>query len=364
MTESIALFDMDGTLCDYESAQRNAKSKRNLVKDMKTVEWWANMPRFQLGFDVWDLAGKLGYRRMLLTKGPRRIPNAWTGKKLWVDMQLGRETDLTITHDKSLFYGRILVDDWPSYIRSWLKYRPRGLVIMPANNANKNFTHPQVIRYDGTNFEEVKQAMKKAMKKSLIRVGILGGAFDPPHLGHLKMAEAVIDHGLVDEVWFMPCNRHMFGKSLQSFDIRAELCRSMVENRPNLKVSDYEKVRNLSGSTWELMTSINEEPFAMGIMEFSYIIGLDNAIEIRSWKNHAKLIENVPFIVVGRKGAHEPTYQWYRQEPHQYLKDKTIPQVSSTQIRGLLREGGETEGLLDENVLMTILLDHIYQEDI
>lgn len=179
--DKIALFDLDGTLCDYEGAlktsmeqlqspgeiyagipRKNAPAyitaRRKLI--CSNSEWWATLPKFKLGFDMWDLAEKLGFRRMILTQGPRLFPVAWIGKKLWIDRNLGQDTDITITRDKGLVYGKVLVDDWPEYIREWLKWRPRGLVIMPANNANIEYKHPQVIRYDGSNYEEVKCAMK------------------------------------------------------------------------------------------------------------------------------------------------------------------------------------------------------------
>jgi len=47
------------------------------------------------------------------------------------------------------------------YVERWLSWRDRGLVIMPANEGNKNFSHPQVIRYDGSNLEVVKKAMER-----------------------------------------------------------------------------------------------------------------------------------------------------------------------------------------------------------
>lgn len=58
-----------------------------------------------------------------------------------------------------LRYGAVLVDDWPEYIRRWLENRPRGLVIMPAHEHNAGFNHPNVVRYDGTNKDEVKARM-------------------------------------------------------------------------------------------------------------------------------------------------------------------------------------------------------------
>jgi hypothetical protein len=48
---------------------------------------------------------------VILTQGPRRNANAWTGKKLWIDRNLGPDTDVTITRDKGLVYGKVLVDD-------------------------------------------------------------------------------------------------------------------------------------------------------------------------------------------------------------------------------------------------------------
>lgn len=182
--ERIALFDMDGTLCDYDGglklsmahlqspeepvfkgvprddAPAYLKCRADIIR--ANPEWWANLPRFKLGFDIWGLAEELGYRRMILTQGPKRNASAWTGKKLWIDRNLGQDTEITITRDKGLVYGKVLVDDWPEYIHRWLEWRPRGLVIMPASEANRNYFHPQVIRYDGKNLSLVRDAMEKA----------------------------------------------------------------------------------------------------------------------------------------------------------------------------------------------------------
>lgn len=175
--EKIALFDMDGTLCDYElgleqsmlelqspdeppysgvprdDAPEYLRARANIIR--QDPEWWARLPKFKLGMDVWHIAETLGYRRMVLTQGPKRNPNAWTGKKLWIDRNLGWDIEITITRDKGLVYGKILVDDWPEYILKWLEWRPRGFVIMPASKANATFEHPQVLRYDGTDTYKV-----------------------------------------------------------------------------------------------------------------------------------------------------------------------------------------------------------------
>lgn len=179
--DNIALFDMDGTLCDYEKGllkklneinspsepliqsltycekTPHIEARRRLITS--SIDFWKDLPKLQLGFDILDIAKNLGYRIMVLTQGPKDKPHAWSGKKIWIDNNIGEDTDITITRDKGLVYGKMLVDDYPEYIEKWLEWRPRGLVIMPASNQNRSYVHKQVIRYDGSNIEEIRNAM-------------------------------------------------------------------------------------------------------------------------------------------------------------------------------------------------------------
>ena len=135
--EDVALFDMDGTLCDYEKSllekleefrSPNEPIWNSPVKDdapeyikrradmiRHSEEWWTNLPKLQLGWDVLGIAKELGYKIMILTQGPKANPFSWSGKKMWIDKHLGQDVDLTITRDKGLVYGRVLVDDFPKY---------------------------------------------------------------------------------------------------------------------------------------------------------------------------------------------------------------------------------------------------------
>ncbi len=184
--EQIALFDMDGTLCDHDGALfeeleklRSPQEEKvyslqdkihpeyiiNRAKIIREKEsWWENMPKFQLGWDILKIAKKEGFKIMILTQGPKTNPASWAGKMKWVAKNLPG-TDVTMTRNKGLVYGKILVDDYPEYIERWLKNRPRGLVIMPANKNNLTFKHPNVIRYDGKNLVEIKKAFKAVKKR-------------------------------------------------------------------------------------------------------------------------------------------------------------------------------------------------------
>lgn len=178
-SDKIALFDLDDTLADYSGQLLKdlqliasehepppvlyadihyLEARRHMITSQ--VGWWLRLKKLQLGWDILEVAKEIGYSISVLTKGPKSKHAAWSEKLEWCNRYLSDYIDgVTITHDKGLVYGAVLVDDWPDYIDKWLEHRPRGLVIMPAHELNAVFSHPNVVRYTGTNIEEVKARM-------------------------------------------------------------------------------------------------------------------------------------------------------------------------------------------------------------
>ena len=169
---------MDGTLCDYqgtlkeklefllgEEASIHDPKYKNLVDLIKSTDgFWRNLPIIESGMHVVNLLTIHGFQVNILTKGPYRTVSAWTEKVEWCRKHLP-DIPVTITEDKSLTYGKILFDDWPPYCRGWIKYRPRGLVLMPAYHYNEEFAKEfptQVVRVTGDNWDEVEAAIKRA----------------------------------------------------------------------------------------------------------------------------------------------------------------------------------------------------------
>ena len=169
----VILFDLDGTLCDYEGQlcsdleQMRSPDEPVITRDnihaahwepwiearihaiKRQPDWWIALPRFQLGWDILAMAEPL-FAIHILTKGPSTFMDAWRQKGEWVRRNMFMPVCIHVTEEKRGCYGRVLVDDYTDYVTNWLKDRPRGLVVMPANAGNKNFAHPNVIRYDGS----------------------------------------------------------------------------------------------------------------------------------------------------------------------------------------------------------------------
>lgn len=179
----IALFDMDGSLADYEGAmfrdlealrspgepvitgenlwelEKHTHLRERMALIKRQPEWWLNLAPIPAGMTVLRLCEQLGFEVHILTKGPKKHSNAWDEKVRWCQRYIEADVDIHVTSDKGLVYGKLLYDDYPAYMQRWLRHRPRGLGIMPVTPHNQDFTHPNVVKWDGTNIEEVTRAI-------------------------------------------------------------------------------------------------------------------------------------------------------------------------------------------------------------
>jgi len=186
----VALIDLDGTVADYDGemdrnlrllkgpneehftgwddAPPHIEARRNLIK--RQPGFWRSLPRLELGFHIVEELRNLGFMLHVLTKGPKATVAAWSEKAAWCQENLS-DAFVTVTQDKSLVYGRILVDDYPPYFEAWLKVRPRGLVVCVAHEWNGEYArggtkeHPNVFRYNGSNRDELRTALTLAYNR-------------------------------------------------------------------------------------------------------------------------------------------------------------------------------------------------------
>jgi hypothetical protein len=185
----VFLFDLDGSLADYDgalradlermhgpaepslpAAVRDAWAEPHLRARMDAVVarpgWWAGLPPLAGGMAVYRLAERMGFDCQVLTKGPRAHPRAWAEKVEWCQRHLGPAVDVHVVSDKGLVYGVALYDDHPAYAGAWLRHRPRGLVVMPTTESNRDFRHPNLVRFDGTDLGAVERAMAAVMRRT------------------------------------------------------------------------------------------------------------------------------------------------------------------------------------------------------
>jgi nicotinate-nucleotide adenylyltransferase len=168
-----------------------------------------------------------------------------------------------------------------------------------------------------------------------MRVAIYGGSFNPPHVSHQLAALYVLETQPVDELWFVPCFKHPFEKTLEPFEDRLEMCRrAAAPLGPRARVSDVEA--RLGGESRTLRTVTELQRENPGV-ELHLVVGADLVGELPSWYGARQLEQLVRFIVVGRTGYPG--------------SGPAMPEVSSSEVRDRLRRGEPVESLMPRSVL-------------
>ena len=132
------------------------------------------------------------------------------------------------------------------------------------------------------------------------RIGILGGTFNPVHLGHLAAAEEVRVRLKLDRVLFIPAflPPHK-DEDLPSAVQRLEMVRLAISSNQHFKVSDLEIKRGGRSYTIDTITELRQNhPGA----ELYFVTGLDSFLEIRTWKDWERLLSLCTFVVLSREG--------------------------------------------------------------
>ena len=147
------------------------------------------------------------------------------------------------------------------------------------------------------------------------QIGILGGMFDPPHYGHIFAARSVKEKFGLDEVWLVPNFKPAHKTGFSSYENRLELVRLFVECMKSaeapefewLKVSDIEtRLKTKFSWTVDLVDLLKiENPE----VDFSLIIGTDELLALKTWKDIDSLLQEIRIIVIARKGYKKPTLE-------------------------------------------------------
>lgn len=191
-------------------------------------------------------------------------------------------------------------------------------------------------------------------------VGILGGSFDPPHLGHVYMALSVLQRTEMDELWVTPCDNHVFKEDLADFRNRRDMCRLAFRHLNRVKTTIVENVLPQPNYTVKTLRAIHE---TRPNLELYFVVGADLVEEIPDWTQADGLTDLCQLLVVPRQG--HPAV-----DPPPEVGDPTfvelscqLPEMSSTTIRRLVRQGADASGFLDDLVHQYIENRELYSVD-
>lgn len=189
-----------------------------------------------------------------------------------------------------------------------------------------------------------------------LKVGILGGTFNPPHYGHLMIGEQVADQLHLDQIRFMPnaLPPHVDEKKTIDAKDRVNMVRAAIMGNRQFDIELSEVLRGGESYTYDTMAALKE---AHPNVEYYFIIGGDEVAYLPTWHRIDELLELVHFVGVHRKG--QPTETDY---PVEWVEMPQL-EISSTDIRQRIAEHRSVRYMVPDMVAAYIFKEGLYLND-
>lgn len=197
------------------------------------------------------------------------------------------------------------------------------------------------------------------------RLGILGGTFDPIHLGHLIIASYAADALALDAVWFMPAQTppHKLGKDISPVEHRMEMVKLAIEGDNRFASSDFDVQSERPSLTSELLERMAQE---LPGTELFFIAGADSLLDFPTWNEPQQVLHRARLAIARRSGSKiaddvfDPIPNFRERT---VIFDSPIIEISSTDIRDRVREGKSIQYLVPPGLEAYIGRHGLYREN-
>lgn len=190
-----------------------------------------------------------------------------------------------------------------------------------------------------------------------MRVGLFFGSFNPIHVGHLMLAQYMVNFADVDEVWLVVSPQNPFKQDVELADTqhRLNMARLAVGDNEKIKISEVELTLPKPSYTIDTLRALEKE---YPEIEFSIIMGADNLMGLNRWKEAETLLSRYRIIVYPRPGyeAKEP------EGAHIEIVDAPQVDISSTQLRRWIGEGRSVLYFTNNKVIEYFSQNNLYNK--
>jgi nicotinate-nucleotide adenylyltransferase len=181
------------------------------------------------------------------------------------------------------------------------------------------------------------------------KIGLFFGSFNPIHIGHLILANYILENSDMDELWFVvsPQNPFKDKKSLLTDHNRLDMVQLAVKNYPKMRASNVEFSLPKPSYTIDTLAYLKEK---YPNYSFALIMGEDNLDSLSKWKNSEKLMSDYQIIVYPRTFEGEKKDSEYLQHENISMVNAPIIELSATEIRNMIKEGKNVRPMLPPEV--------------
>ena len=197
------------------------------------------------------------------------------------------------------------------------------------------------------------------------RLGVLGGTFDPIHIGHLLLAQEAAKIMQLDRVYFVPAGQppHKPGQPITPTQHRITMARLATESNPLFGVSELDAAEDTPSFTVELMQRLQARlPLQTDIY---FLMGLDSLQDLPTWHNPGWLLENCNLVAMYRPDVRIDWPELQKALPNIRERVKVLEMpgldVSGLNVRARFMDGQPVRYLLTPEVITYIRKHHLYK---
>lgn len=193
-----------------------------------------------------------------------------------------------------------------------------------------------------------------------MNIGIFSGSFNPIHMGHVILANYIVEFTEIEEVWFVVSPQSPFkaGTELSDEHIRFKMVETALEKYEKLKASDFEFSMPKPSYTVDTLNALQSK---YPECNFTLIIGADNWSYFENWKEHEEILENYNLKVYPRLGFRIAIPGKLKTKVE--AMDSPILEISSTFIRESIKNGKDIRAFLPDKVYDYIIENKLYKQE-
>jgi len=191
------------------------------------------------------------------------------------------------------------------------------------------------------------------------RIGLLGGTFDPPHVGHLFLAYTALERLALDRVVLIPARRQPLkaGAEITAPEHRLAMTRLLAGSDPRLSVDPVELSRE--GLSFSIDT-VRSYRAAHPAAELTFLMGEDTAATLAHWRDPAGIAALARIVVLTRGDGHEPGAPLPAGVHVERVTTRRID-ISATEVRARARAGSSLRGFVTDDIAAYIAAHGLYR---
>ncbi len=192
-----------------------------------------------------------------------------------------------------------------------------------------------------------------------MKIGLLGGSFNPVHNGHIELAQTALDSFKLDKILFLPSGNHPLknNRSIPPVEIRYDLTKKAIASNPHFEISRLDMETAKPSYTKLLVMRLNKK---FPNDEFYFIAGSDIISELKKWHDYKWVLNNIEFIIAHRSDIDRSAWSELEYIDKLHFMEMEPVDISSTIIRKMIAKGKDISLLVPANIRKELISLYSY----